>query len=297
MTPILTALQTAPASGSMMVYEDFMLYRNGVYHHTSGALQGGHAIEIVGYGGTGSGSYWIVKNSWGPTWGLSGFFRIRSGTNECSFESMERGYNTGSGYKEQVVNIPQPKYVVLDDGQVIDQEDPAGDEVINVNITDPKVLEAAYHAAAQLNPVHCSGNVTLVRVLSAETQVVSGVKYILTIVVNASTCARGPEVFFVQEYMNPMGEYFLSDSYAMGPFVSSQFAQPCNGNSQQNAGVMVTNGSQVDSTWRTLAGIFIGVSVLMLLVTIGLGCRIAGSPRPVSTNGGDPTYHRLDHEL
>jgi len=38
--------------------------------HTSGSLEGGHAVKIVGWGNDPSaGEYWIVANSWGPTWG------------------------------------------------------------------------------------------------------------------------------------------------------------------------------------------------------------------------------------
>jgi len=264
------------------VYEDFMLYKpGGIYHHVSGALQGGHAVEVVGYGGTGSSSYWIVKNSWGPYWGAQGYFKIRSGTNECNFESMERGYNQGTGYRQQVKTIPQPKFDVLDagTGQVVDETEPAGDEVTQAPVDDVKVLEAAMHAASELNPVHCAGNVTLANILSAETQIVSGVKYIMTIVVNSPTCVRGPEVFFVQEYMSPMGIYSLTDSYSMGAYASS------------------SSSSQVDPMWRTLAGVFIGISAIMLLISVALACKVAHSPRTVQPGDGGSTYHQMEHDL
>jgi C1A family cysteine protease len=72
-------LQSGPAVTAFTVYEDFFDYTGGVYHHTYGDVAGGHCVSIVGYDNVGQ--YWIVKNSWGPGWGESGYFRI--GFGEC----------------------------------------------------------------------------------------------------------------------------------------------------------------------------------------------------------------------
>jgi len=74
-----------PIVTTMMVYADFYAYSSGVYHHVTGALEGGHAILIVGYTDNATypgGGYFTVKNSWGTSWGepggsdSGGYFRI-----------------------------------------------------------------------------------------------------------------------------------------------------------------------------------------------------------------------------
>ncbi|EFA09203.1 cathepsin B-like cysteine proteinase 4 [Tribolium castaneum] len=80
-------LRGGPVMAGFDVYEDFKLYREGVYVHTSGALLGSHAVKIIGWGTENGWAYWLVANSWGKDWGaLGGVFKIRRGTNECKIE-------------------------------------------------------------------------------------------------------------------------------------------------------------------------------------------------------------------
>jgi hypothetical protein len=73
---IQAALMNGPLVAGFDVYTDFFYYSSGIYHHTWGYLEGGHAIVIVGYDS--NERYWIVKNSWG-NWGENGYFRIGFG--------------------------------------------------------------------------------------------------------------------------------------------------------------------------------------------------------------------------
>ncbi len=66
-----------PVPISMEIYNDFYDYSSGIYSHTSGAHVGSHGVLIVGYGSESTTEYWIVQNSWGPSWGESGYFRIQ----------------------------------------------------------------------------------------------------------------------------------------------------------------------------------------------------------------------------
>jgi len=82
---------TGPVSCSLAVYDDFFNYSSGIYHHVTGALAGYHCIEVIGYNE--AGQYWICKNSWGTSWGLSGFLQIAYG--QCNMDVYEKIGVTG----------------------------------------------------------------------------------------------------------------------------------------------------------------------------------------------------------
>lgn len=87
-------LQYGPVSVAFEVTSDFMHYKSGIYHQTGLADKfnpfriTNHAVLAVGYAEDNGVKYWIVKNSWGTSWGEEGYFRIRRGSNELNIESM-----------------------------------------------------------------------------------------------------------------------------------------------------------------------------------------------------------------
>uniref|UniRef100_H2ZLT0 Dipeptidyl peptidase 1 n=1 Tax=Ciona savignyi TaxID=51511 RepID=H2ZLT0_CIOSA len=89
-----------PIAVAIEVYPDFQQYKSGIYHHVTSVERNSppfnpfeltnHAVLVVGYGADPSSGekYWIVKNSWGESWGEKGFVRIRRGVDEIAISSL-----------------------------------------------------------------------------------------------------------------------------------------------------------------------------------------------------------------
>jgi len=59
-------------------------YQSGVLDDSGCYFQLDHGVAVVGY----SDNYWIVKNSWGTTWGENGYIRIVRGKNMCGIAEL-----------------------------------------------------------------------------------------------------------------------------------------------------------------------------------------------------------------
>ena len=79
--------------------KDFQLYKSGVFTGVCGTSLD-HGVLVVGYGSMDGNDFYMVKNSWGTTWGDKGYIYLGRGSE----------YNNGSG---QCGMLMQGSYPVL----------------------------------------------------------------------------------------------------------------------------------------------------------------------------------------
>ncbi len=99
-------IDNGPVAAFMKVYYDFYSYEGGIYSHSWGEYQGGHAIVIVGFND--SGNYWVCKNSWGSIWGEDGWFNIAYGDSSIASIIYWVTYNSDMG--KTVADASGPYY-------------------------------------------------------------------------------------------------------------------------------------------------------------------------------------------
>jgi len=89
---LLAAVSTVgPVSVAIQAASDFMFYSTGVYDSTqcsSSPQTLNHGVAAVGYGTEGSAPFWIVRNSWGSSWGEQGYIRMARGKNMCGIADV-----------------------------------------------------------------------------------------------------------------------------------------------------------------------------------------------------------------
>jgi len=98
-----TALAKQPVSISIQADQYvFQLYSSGVFTDQCGTLVD-HAMLAVGYGTEGGEDYYIIKNSWGVSWGERGYIRLGRG----------KKYNDGKGQCGMLMEPSYPQLVFI----------------------------------------------------------------------------------------------------------------------------------------------------------------------------------------
>ncbi|KAH0793215.1 Clan CA, family C1, cathepsin L-like cysteine peptidase [Histomonas meleagridis] len=68
----------------------FQLYSQGIYNESRcSSTELDHGVGCVGYGAENQTKYWIVRNSWGTSWGEGGYIRmLKDSNNQCGVASL-----------------------------------------------------------------------------------------------------------------------------------------------------------------------------------------------------------------
>jgi len=95
---MMSALAQQPVSIAIQAdQKDFQLYKSGVFTGSCGTKLD-HGVLAVGYGSLDGVDFYMVKNSWGPTWGDNGYIRMGRGSS----------FNSGAGQCGMLMQASYP---------------------------------------------------------------------------------------------------------------------------------------------------------------------------------------------
>jgi len=73
----------------------FQFYQSGIIPQKSCGASIDHAVQLVGYGDENGKQYWLVRNSWGASWGEDGYVKLErgvGGSGTCGILTGPSGY-------------------------------------------------------------------------------------------------------------------------------------------------------------------------------------------------------------
>lgn len=93
---LMSAVQKGPVSIAIEAdQQGFQFYKGGVFKGECGKRLD-HGVLLVGYGTDNGDDYWLVKNSWGASWGVDGYIKLIRGQDQCGLADSASYPNSGS---------------------------------------------------------------------------------------------------------------------------------------------------------------------------------------------------------
>jgi hypothetical protein len=74
-------MNSGPVVCGVAATTGFKNYSKGIFEDSTRTLNHNHYVMVYGWGEEAGKKYWLVQNSYGPTWGEEGSIRIARGTN------------------------------------------------------------------------------------------------------------------------------------------------------------------------------------------------------------------------
>ena len=98
-----------PVSVAICAQELFQNYSGGIFNtsESCGSDVINHAVVLVGWNDNNGNGYWILRNSWGTSWGMSGYMYIGYGVSQVGYGANFIEYADGTP-------APAPSTVVYD---------------------------------------------------------------------------------------------------------------------------------------------------------------------------------------
>jgi len=173
-----TELMTnGPLQACFTVYENFYTYfarhPTGIYMATDGQNIGGHCVKMIGWGTENTTDYWLFANSWDTTWADEGYFKMHRGVNLCGIEGqVSEGFTAKQAARlgETKGINPNVKLVEKEVGGWTKQSDPAHQMNVDAAVAGLEIVSKKMHR-----------EFTLQAIFAAETQVVAGINFKLTV--------------------------------------------------------------------------------------------------------------------